>query len=426
MDGNPGGAGGIDGLVRDDGRVHSAIYTSQAIFDLEMERIFHRGWVYVGHESEVPKAGDYRRRTIGRQPVILVRGSDGRVRVLANRCRHRGALVCENDKGNAKQFRCWYHGWSYDDTGRLISVHAPEGYDQTLDFAGNSLTEVPRLERYRGFLFASFAPSGKSLAEHLGRAAGYMDISIDASPAGEVALDYGVHRTKYHGNWKLVGMDGYHPTILHASMFSLRSRMGQASYQDPWEDGSASVTRHLDNGHVMLDLTGARMHNLQEHLDTWEKVEGGPEYVRAMRAAYGRERGDYLLAQMGDPHMGVFPNLQLIGSHARVIVPIAPDLTEVHMFPMRLLGVPDGVNEYRLRRHEFSYGPASFVSPDDAEIFERTQVGMMAEADPWLNLTRGMRRETRDADGSIAGRITDEIPQRYQLRAWKDMMTEAA
>jgi hypothetical protein len=143
-----------------------------------------------------------------------------------------------------------------------------------------------------------------------------------------------------------------------------------------------------------------------------------------MREAHG-ERADLLLAFGGDPHVGIFPNLQVIGNHIRVIVPIAPDLTEVHMYPTRLVGVSDEFNEHRLRLHEFFYGPAGTISPDDNEMFERVQVGLMAQADPWIDLTRGMGQEVPDEDGSVVGRISHELTQRSQLDAWKSLMVQA-
>ncbi|MQA17371.1 MAG: Rieske 2Fe-2S domain-containing protein, partial [Pseudonocardiaceae bacterium] len=73
-------------LVRPD-RVHSSVYTSEQIFEAEIDRIFHNWWVFVGHDSEVPEPGDYKRKTIGRQQVIMTRGSDREVRLLMNRCR---------------------------------------------------------------------------------------------------------------------------------------------------------------------------------------------------------------------------------------------------------------------------------------------------------------------------------------------------
>ena len=86
-------------LVEED-RVHRSVYTDQEIFDLEIERIFENTWIYCGHESQVPEAGDFYTVTIGRQPMVMVRGQDGAVRVLYNRCPHRGVQVCGSRSGN--------------------------------------------------------------------------------------------------------------------------------------------------------------------------------------------------------------------------------------------------------------------------------------------------------------------------------------
>ncbi len=114
-----------DNLVFDD-RVHGSIYTDPAIFDDEMDQIFHRGWVYIGHESEIPKPGDFRTRRIGRQPVIFIRDDEAHVRVLMNRCTHRAAVVCPHEHGNAKGFVCAYHGWTFRNNGALIAVRHAE------------------------------------------------------------------------------------------------------------------------------------------------------------------------------------------------------------------------------------------------------------------------------------------------------------
>src|SRR5690348_15078928 len=75
------------------GRVHRDVYTDAQIFELEMERIFGRAWLYVGHASQVKAPGDYITTDLGRQPVIMVRHRDGTIHVLLNRCTHRGAKV---------------------------------------------------------------------------------------------------------------------------------------------------------------------------------------------------------------------------------------------------------------------------------------------------------------------------------------------
>src|ERR1700727_2823645 len=112
-------------LVRDDaGR--REIYRDPEVFALEMERIFKRTWVFMAHESELPAGGDYLTMQIGAEPVVLARGEDDEGRALVNRGRHRGAIVCERAGGNAKSFRCQYHGWTYRNDGALVGVPYPE------------------------------------------------------------------------------------------------------------------------------------------------------------------------------------------------------------------------------------------------------------------------------------------------------------
>jgi hypothetical protein len=124
--------------------------------------------------------------------------------------------------------------------------------------------------------------------------------------------------------------------------------------------------------------------------------------------------------------LGVFPNLQLIGNQVRIITPIAPGVTQVTMSMVRLGGVSDEINTMRVRQHESFYGPAGSGSPDDAEIFERVQRGMAAEINPWIEISRGMHREFVDSDGSVVGLITDEVPQRGQMKYWLQLMTKTS
>ncbi len=419
----------IEALVQD-GRAHSGIYTDPGIFELELQRIFGHSWLFIGHASEVPAKGDYRMRKMGRAPVLMVRGDDGAIRVLMNRCRHRGSQVCETEAGNTKIFRCWYHGWTYDNTGKLAVVSAPAGYGAAFRREEMGLTAAPRVSEYRGLVFASLAADGPSLDEHLGRAKAVIDLLIDASPAGEILVDAGMHKTVYRGNWKLVGMDGYHPNYVHASVVAAWKRnaesgIGATHREDPFVDEARSATRDLGNGHVMLDFRAQRLAHYEAHCAFLRKIPGGDAYIAAMHRAYGEERARLLISASGDPHVGVFPNLQLIGNQVRIVNPVAVDETEVMMLAVRLGGVTEEMNAARLRAHESFYGPAGAGSPDDAEIFERVQRGLMAGVEPWVELSRGMERETVDADGSIVGRITDEVTQRGQLRRWRELMTGA-
>lgn len=418
------------GALVQNGRVHSDVYTSDEVFRLELRNIFHRSWLYVGHESEIPNRGDFRVRTMGTQPVIIVRGHDGKVRVLVNRCRHRGTIVCETEQGCTEFFRCWYHGWIYDTTGRLVHATGPEAYgDFRLEDHG--LTPVPKVDTYREFVFASIDPNVCSLRKHLGLAAAMIDVMIDASPSGKLVVDGGCYKTVYKGNWKLIGMDGYHPSFTHASVMEARKRKdeGEAHEEyriESWDDRSEAVTRDLGNGHSMLDMREYRLRRSEAYLGEVSRMPGGPEYIQAMRQAYGKDRGDMLVVLAGDPHLGIFPNLQLINDQIRLINPLAAGKTETIMFAARLEGVGSAMNEARLRSHEFFYGPAGAGSPDDTEMFERIQRGLMGTVDPWVDLSRGLHREVVDADGSIVGRISDEVPQRAQLKRWRELMASRA
>ena len=416
------------GDLVEEGRVHSAIYTDPEIFALEMDRIFKRTWIYIGHESEVPKTGDFRLRKIGQQPVIMVRGKDGAVNVLMNRCLHRGAVVAEVESGNTKFFRCWYHGWTYDTAGKLVQVTADEGYEPGFCEKKGGLARPARVEDYRGFVFASLSDDVLPLREHLGQAADLMNYLIDFSPTGKITLNAGVNKTAYRGNWKLVGMDGYHVNYVHASVvegWSADENSGIAAMHknDPFSDSALTRTRDLGNGNVLLDFREHRMAAIDKYVGFLRTTKKGEEYVDAMFAAYGEEQAKKNLSLAGDPHLGVFPNLQVIGNQIRIVNPISPDETEVLMFPVLLEDVPDEINALRMRQHESFYGPSSSGSPDDAEIFERAQMGMKATVNPWIDMSRGLNREIVDVDGTRVGRISDETTQRGQMREWKRLMS---
>jgi phenylpropionate dioxygenase-like ring-hydroxylating dioxygenase large terminal subunit len=135
--------------------------------------------VYVGHASEIPKPGDFRVTDIGRQSVIMVRDDSGQVQLLMNRCIHRANAVCQVERGNAKIFRCAYHGWTYRNNGDLAAVTYQDRYDASFREEDHGLRKVPRLGIYRGFVFGSLSPAGISLDEHLGLGAkGQIDLFV--------------------------------------------------------------------------------------------------------------------------------------------------------------------------------------------------------------------------------------------------------
>lgn len=419
----------IRGLVQHD-RVHSRVFTDPDIFEMEMRRIFESTWLYALHESEVPRAGDFKTLTLARAPLVAVRGQDARIRVFFNRCRHRGAQVCEHEHGNTKFLRCGYHGWTYALDGALANLPGREAYGEELNLGQLALTQVPRVAEYRGFVFASLTEAGPSLDRYLGASRQFIDVIVDYSPTGRILVRPDmVHRTRYRGNWKQVGMDGYHVDAVHGSVVDMMQRrqestgsaVGALQIENPWSDEAASRTVGMPFGHAALDLREQRLRHAERFLREISASRGGSEYVAAMVGRHGPERARDIIALHGDPHVGIFPNLQLIHDHVRVIIPQTVDDTLVYMYPILLEGAPEEFNTARLRHHEDFYGPAGFGSPDDIELFERTQAGARAQFDPWILLSRGLRRETVEGD-AITGRISDEVTQRAQFREWQRLM----
>jgi phenylpropionate dioxygenase-like ring-hydroxylating dioxygenase large terminal subunit len=412
-----------------EGRVHSSVFTDEDIFEAELERIFYKYWVFLAHESEVPEPGDYCTKSIGRQSIVVARGTDGVVRAFFNRCRHRGTMVCRYEHGNAEFFRCPYHGWTYTNRGDLIGVPFPSRYGDDFDKKELGLVPVPRQDEYQGFIFVSLADEGPTLVEHLGRAAHYLDLFVGGSPSGRVVLSAGASKSNFRGNWKFVGMDGYHVNFTHKSVQDLvLRRSGNTDARKGNSDRAPNLTLDLGGGHCRLDLSltdkvevgkglGASM------LGGIPDTEGGRAYLAALIEQTGSEEAAFDRILKGrDVHLHVWPNLQLIGSEVRVIRPLSSGYTEVFGYPAMLADVPDDINERRLRAYEWFNGAAGFGSPDDREIFERNQIGLLNEQEPWQVVSRGIgQAETRE-DGVVVGNITDEVTQRSQLRQWAKAM----
>ncbi len=401
-------------------RVHGSLYRDPRIFARELEAIWHKVWVYIGHDSEVKRPGDYVRRQIGVQPVLMIRDDDGDVKVLFNRCRHRGNLVCARDRGHAETLRCPYHGWTYGRSGALLVPTFEEGYDGQLRREDFGLSAAPRVARYRGLVFASAAATGPSLDEHLGPVKEYIDLFMDVSPTGEIELDTGVQKLRYRGNWKFLpenSLEGdYHGPFIHRIAFELHARRSGLDMSSLYENEIPDVIRSLPGGHMVEDYRGATMAPPKRNPSPARQA-----YVAMMGERYGAAKARQLTSTI-PPLVYVFPNLIYIMTHLRRVQPVRVDETFVYYQPMLLKDAPDEVNEARLREHEFGFGPAGLISPDDVEIMERNQRGVVAEANDWQFIGRGLHRETRHADGGVSGFTMDECHLRGMWRHYASLM----
>lgn len=413
---------GIDwnALIRPE-YVHGSLYTDEDIFRLELERIWYRTWVYVGHTSEIPNANDFVLKTIGLEEVVMTRDKDGAVHLLHNRCPHRGNRVVAERQGNARSFTCHYHGWNFTNDGALRGYPYPSGYpgDKRKELG---LGKVARMAIYRGFVFGSLAAEGESLEEFLGPAIATLDNVCMNSPEGEIEITAGFLQHKVKANWKLVvenETDGYHPQVVHASIFEVAdSGIGKL-----YEEKATSVVRAFGHGHSEIDLRPEfrRLDQPMRWFGTTE--ERLPGYAQKMRAAYGDTRAREIMVD-GVRHVMIFPNLFIAEIQMFVLQPLSANETVQHVTALQFKGAPD-LNRRMRQQTMGSVGPAGFLLADDAEMYERTQAGVRMRNPEWLYLGRGAHREQVEPDGCIVGNVTDDMPSRAMWRYYKSLMEAA-
>ncbi len=319
-------------------RVNRAAVADEAVFREEMRSIFDRCWLYVGHESEVPKPGDFRARDVGNRPLVFWHGHDGVRRVFYNSCRHRGALVCRVPEGNARSMNCFYHAWTYRSDGALNGLPGEEGYGPTFDRASMSLLSPAKVESYRGFVFACFDPGAVDLRTYLAGAADYIDLVADQAEVLEIVP--GAQEYSADANWKLFvenSIDGYHLLPVHTTYFEYLEKVEGTRPNL----GGLNEAIDLGNGHVAVKLRGpwarpvARWTpGLGEHHR--ERVEAA--YAELVRK-HGPERAD-MIGRV-DRNVVIFPNLiilDLMGVVVRKLTPTSAGHTRITQWSLATAG----------------------------------------------------------------------------------------
>jgi p-cumate 2,3-dioxygenase subunit alpha len=392
-------------------RLHRSVFTSEEILRLELEHIFRSAWIYVGHESEVPAPNDFVTRRVAGRPVIFSRDRAGQVRVMLNSCRHRGAEVCRLPRGNARVFTCFYHGWAYDGTGRLVSVPDGGSYSAAFDRAGLGLYQ-PRVESYRGFVFACFGAAALPLPEYLGDARHQIDLLADQAEDG-MAVATGQHNYSMQANWKLLmenGVDGQHGITVHQTYFEMMGNLGVSS---PTVVGHRTATTGIDlgRGHAMT---------LTARLGSAFSSDEVERDLAARRAAHVARFGEDYAAMMLDTsrNVNIFPNLVLIdiqfGIQIRTVWPLAPGHTQITGWQLTPADSTDAVRRYRMENSRTFWGPAGLATPDDVEALEQCQRGFEAEREVgWSDLSRAIGDPSEPS----------ELPQRAFWRAWNELMS---
>ena len=141
-------------------------YTSQVFYDLEMEHLWKKSWLFAGHLDQIPEPGCFRLWESAGQPVVLVHAQSGNINAFYNTCSHRGAPIVTEDSGKRPRLVCRYHGWTYNHEGELLAVRDPMDF-RDLDFSCRSLVKI-RCERFGNLIFVNFDEDAPSLLEWLG------------------------------------------------------------------------------------------------------------------------------------------------------------------------------------------------------------------------------------------------------------------
>lgn len=370
-------------------------FTEIDVFDAEYETVFNKCWLYLGHESEVSKNGDFVRRVVAKRNLIFNRDTTGKLNAFFNTCPHRGAEVCRENKGNAKHFQCFYHGWIFGCDGALKSLPGADRY--SADFKGQergNLVPVPVFSNYRGMCFVNFDPQACSLEDYLGNVREYLDLVIDQSEAGMTILN-GKQEYAIRANWKLLvenSNDGYHAATTHATYLDYLAN----THAKGNEVALKGVGRELGGGHAVVEYTAPWGRPIANWIPVWgEEGRNELEAIREkLEQRHGKEKADRIAFK--NRNILIFPNLvvnDIMAITIRTFYPTAPDNMNVTGWAFAPTHESDWARKYRIDNFLEFLGPGGFATPDDVEALESCQAGYQNSLEhgaQWNDISKGM------------------------------------
>ena len=410
----------VNSLVdTDSGLISRRIFIEDEIYQEELERIFDRCWLFLCHETQIPKPGDFITTYMGEDSVLVMRDTSGRVGAFLNVCPHRGNRLCRADNGNASAFICAYHGWTFGNDGNLKAVpNLQDAYYNDLNLSKWGLVQVAQLDIYKGLVFATFDKNAPSLMDYLGEMTWYLDSFFDRREGG-VEVIGGVHKWIIPCNWKLpaenFGGDAYHVAWNHLSALTSGFTQAPAARQTP-----GGGTLSPGNGHCILAVGAEDYSSAAEEI-----IQRYEESIRAETLSRLGERLEKITPNVGT----LFPHMSFLRGSSRsfrVWHPKGPDKIEVISCQFVDKAAPQEIKDALRGTGLRAFGPSGVLEQDDMDNWEectRTNRGTVTRRHS-LNYQMGLGHDRFDEElGAWASdfKLSDSNP-RYFYQRWARLM----
>jgi 3-phenylpropionate/trans-cinnamate dioxygenase alpha subunit len=405
------------------GRQKKRIFWDEELYRLELERVFARSWIFLAHESAIPKPGDFFTTYMGEDAVLVARTQSGEIKAFVNSCTHRGNQVCNAESGNTRSFTCSYHGWSYGLDGSLQGVPLErEAYHNQLDKSQLGMRPVAQVDIFAGFIFGCFDPQAPPLREYLGDMAWYMETF---TARGGAELLGPPLKSVLHCNWKIAAEnfvgDSYHVGWTHAAALKvtggeLAAIIGNTALP---EDIGVQIALPHGHGFTVFWDSAASLHRGNAYADFIK--ERTPEVV----AKLGEIRGKFYRSHWS---ANLFPNCSfLYGTNIwKVWQPRGPHECEVWSWTLVEKDMPAELKRNIQKEALRTFGIAGTFESDDAQNLwgcTETARGVIGDRGS-IQGVMGMDREgpNRDLPGTINGSPVSETSVRGFYKFYSEMV----
>ncbi|MCD5422698.1 aromatic ring-hydroxylating dioxygenase subunit alpha [Rhodococcus pyridinivorans] len=429
------------------GEIDRRIFTDQDIFDQEMREIFGRAWLFLCHESQIPKAGDFVEAPMGRDNVLVVRQKDKTIRALLNTCSHRGNAVCRAEEGNTKNFMCTYHGWTFDLGGKLVGVPGLDTfYGDNLDKSKLGLRQVAQLDSYKGFVFGTFDPDAPPLYDFLG-ATGRLGMDLIAERGEDMEIVPGIQKFVIDCNWKFTVdnlFDWYHPIISHmsAAQSGFLPELPEESFLSFLASGSADG-KTIDSGGSANPDGGEFDFSFKLEYENPSSIVALGEYGHAIAGPPVIKRAEMLhqwrkrpgVAEALGPvgirmagHPNIFPTLWVTTfSQICLRVPRTPTSTEIWWYTFTPKNATEEERNFTLLFANHIFGPAGLLEQEDGENWVQSTVqaggDQSSQVPQALKMNLGKEKIIHEHGlARIEGNV-NEHAQLWTYRAWVEWMS---